>query len=178
MANEHFTDALRDAYHLVEAKFLAGEYRRTQDPWHAVNASGHYRKCSEAAAAIELLDTLPSQQLRDAKIRSAVCTTRGGGMRDLGRLDEALVMGEQGHQPQPRDFRPCTLLGAVHMELGNFGDARDWYAKAEGRGASERSIDSELRGILRRLDKSRREAMRAFLVAENPDRYGWAKSVK
>lgn len=67
----------------------------------------------------------------------------------------------------------------------HFTDAlRDAYHLVEAkflasdRGASERSIDSDLRGILRRLDKGRREAMRAFLMAENPDRYSWANNVK
>jgi Flp pilus assembly protein TadD len=105
-----------------------------------------------------------------------VCTTRGGAMRDLGQLDEARKLGEQGHQYMPRDFRPCTLLGAVHMELGNFGDARDWYAKAEDLGASERSIDSDLRSIFWRVENTKREAMRAFLMSEDPDRYRWVNN--
>jgi tetratricopeptide (TPR) repeat protein len=175
-AKEHFTDALRDAFHLIEANFFASEYERTQDPWNAVNASGHYRKCGQSTAAIELLDTVPLHQLEGPKIQSAVCTTRGGAMRDLGQLDEARKLGEQGHQYMPRDFRPCTLLGAVHMELGNFGDARDWYAKAEDLGASERSIDSDLRSIFWRVENTKREAMRAFLMSEDPDRYRWVNN--
>lgn len=170
---EHFTEELRKTYHLREAEFFAGEYRRTQDPWSAVNASRHFRKCDRSASALELLDSVPPYRLKHSKINSAMCTTRGGVMRDMGRLNDARQLGEQGHEFMPRDFRPCTLLGAVHMELSNFGDARDWYAKAEERGASHRAIDSELRSIFMQADPAKREAIKAFLLEEDPVRYGW-----
>lgn len=172
-AEEYFTDEVEAAYHLSEAEFYAGEYRRTGDPWNTVNASGHYRKCSRPKAALELLDSASVSPLKDSKLKSAMCTTRGGVMRDMGQLDEARQLGERGHELKPKDFRPCTLLGAVHMELGNFGEAHDWYAKAEQLGASERSIDADLRTIFHRVDQSRREAIKAFLLAKDPTRYGW-----
>lgn len=173
VAKEYFSEVLQKVYHLREAEFYAGEYRRTQDPWSAVNGSGHYRKCDQPKAAFELLDSVPAKSLKDAKVKSAMCTTRGGVMRDLGRRSEALQLGEQGHELQPRNFRPCTLLGAVHMELGNLGEGMDWYAKAEERGASERSVDTELRSIFQRADKAKREAIKAVLLADDPTRYRW-----
>lgn len=172
-AKEHFTEVLRRAYHLREAEFFADEYRRTQDPWNAVSASGHYRKCNQPEAALELLDSVSTRRLKDPKIKSAMCTTRGGVMRDMGQLNEARQLGMHGHEFKPLDFRPCTLLGAVHMELDNFDEARDWYAKAEERGASERAIDADLRSIFQRADQAKREAIKAFLLAEDPNRYRW-----
>lgn len=173
VAKGHFTDALQEAHHLHEAEFFADEYRRTQDPWSAINASSHYRKCKQTGAALQLLDSVPAHHLKDLKTKAAMCTTRGGVMRDMGRLDDARQLGERGHAFQPQDFRPCTLLGAVHMELGNFDEGRNWYVQAEERGASERTIDSELRGIFIRGDKAKREAMKAFLLAQDPNRYRW-----
>lgn len=40
-------------------------------------------------------------------------------MRDAGRLTEARTLGLEAHELTPSDFRPCTLLGAVSMGLGN-----------------------------------------------------------
>lgn len=176
-AEEYFTDELQEAYHLREAEFYAGEYRQTQDPWNAVNASGHYRKCSRPEAALELLDNASGCRLNDPKIKSAMNTTRGGVMRDMGQLDEARQLGEQGHEFKPQDFRPCTLLGAVHMELGNFGEGHDWYAKAEKRGASTRAIDADLRSIFQRADPVKREAIKTFLLAKDPNRYRWVNDM-
>ncbi|SDR80514.1 hypothetical protein SAMN05216271_0444 [Halopseudomonas sabulinigri] len=175
---EHFTEELRKTYHLREAEFCGNEYRRTLDPWKAINASGHFRKCDQPESALELLASVPSNRFKHPKIHSAMCTTRGGVMRDLGRRNEALQFGKQGHELQPRNFRPCTLLGAVYVELGNFVDGHGWYAKAEERGASTQSIDTELRGIFLRADKSRRETMRAALLAKDPIRYRWVKNKK
>lgn len=172
-AEEYFTTELQKAFHLCEAEFYAVEYRRTQDPWNAVNASGHYRKCSRPEAAFELLNSTSGCHLKDPKIKSAMSTTRGGVMRDMGQLDEARQLGEQGHELKPQDFRPCTLLGAVHMEMGNYGEAHDWYAKAEKRGASERAIDADLRSIFQRADQVKREAIKAFLLAKDSNRYRW-----
>lgn len=177
-AKQHFTEELRQAYHLREAEFFAGEYNRTLDPWNAVNASKHYRKCDQPEKALELLDSVPAATPKDPKIKSAMCTTRGGVMRDMGQLDEARQLGEQGHEYKPQDFRPCTLLGAVHMELGNFSEAQDWYTKAKERGASERSIDAELIRIFQRADQAKREAIKAFLLAEDPNRYRWVNDTR
>ncbi len=94
-------------------------------------------------------------------------------MRDLGQRDEALRLGAQAHLLQPRNFHPCTLLGAVHMESGNFAEGHAWYTKAQERGASERVIDSELRSIFQRADPTRRAAMKAYLLTNDPDRFQW-----
>jgi len=177
-AKGFFSEKLRQAYHRLEAEFCAGEYRRTQDPWNAVNASGHYRKCEGQPAALELLDSVPEARLKQPKLKSALLTTRGGVLRDLGRRREAMQLGEQAHALQLRNFRPCTLLGALHMESGNFAEGQEWYAKAEERGASQQSIDSELRSIFQRASEDERKKLRAFLLAENPVRYLWAADSK
>lgn len=172
-ARDCFSKELRDAHHLREATFLASEFRQTRDPWKAASASSHFRQCHRPQEALELLDCLPLSELRNPKIKSALCTTRGGVMRDLGQRDEAIRLGAQAHLLQPRNFRPCTLLGAVHMESGNFAEGHAWYSKAQERGASERVIDNELWGIFQRADPARRAAMKAYLFTNDPDRYHW-----
>ncbi len=172
-AKKHFTAVLRNAYHRLEADFHADQYCRTQDPWNVVNASGHYRKCDQPNTALELIDSVPSDRLKQPKVRSAIFTTRGGVMRDLGQRSVAIELGETAHALMPKDYRPCTLLGAVHMELQNFDKGHEWYEKARERGAPEKGIDSELRSIFQQLDLAGREAMKNFLLAEDSHRYQW-----
>lgn len=174
-AKKYFTAELRNAYHRLEADFNATQYRCTRDPWNAVNASKHYRKCDQPTAALELIDSVPRDQLEQPKVRSAIFTTRGGVMRDLGRRPEAIEMGEMAHALMPKDYRPCTLLGAVHMELRHFEKGHEWYEKARKRGAPEEGIDSELRSIFQQLDSVGREAMKKFLFAESSHLYPWLK---
>ena len=173
---DYFSEAFQSAFHAREADFFACEYRRTTDPWNAVNASGHYRKCDQARKAHDLLISIPIERQKVPKLRSAIATTHGGVMRDLKRLVEALNFGKYAHELTQKDYRPCTLLGAVNFELGHYDIARDWYAKALERGATERSIDHELRSIFLRADPNKREEIRAFLLREDPERYRWVNS--
>jgi len=175
---DYYTEILQAAFHEREAEFYTSEYKRTSDPWNAVNASGHYRKCNQAKKAHDLLTTIPAGRQKAPKLNSAICTTHGGVMRDLKRFDEALKFGTQAHDLTPKDFRPCTLLGAVNFEVGNYDIGRDWYVKATERGASEGSIDYDLRGIFLRADNAKREEIRAFLLSEDSERYKWVRDLK
>jgi hypothetical protein len=172
-AKSCFTEKLQGAHHLREAEYFADAYRRTRDPWNVVNASGHYRRCQLPHSALELIDEVPDSALNTTKIRSAMSTTQGGVMRDLGRRAEGIHLGKQAHTLTPKDFRPCTLLGALYMELGQFENGQDWYAKAEARGATIKSIDNELKAIFYRADKPAREALKAALLKDDSVRYGW-----
>lgn len=174
---DYYSEILQATFHEREAEFFASEYRRTSDPWNAVNASGHFRKCEQARKAHDLLTSIPSERQKAPKLRSAIATTHGGAMRDLRRLDDALRFGNQAHTLTPKDFRPCTLLGAVNFELGHYDIGQDWYAKAIDRGATERSIDYDLRGILLRADPEKRKEIQAFLLRKDPERYRWVSNL-
>lgn len=175
VGEDYFSDELRAAYHQLEAEFFAGEYNKTRDPWMAVNASGHFRKCNRARDADSLLGTINIEQQKSNKLKAALCTTRGGVMRDLSQWDEALHLGEKAHALKAEDYRPCTLLGAIHMETGNFSLGQEWYAKAVERGATIDSVDQDLRKIFFRAERSNQAEMRDFLLSEDPIRYAWVK---
>lgn len=169
----YYTEALKTAYHEREAQFHASEYNQTNDPWCAVNASKHYRKASQAIKAHNLLTTIPEISHGDSKLESAISTTHGGVMRDLNRFEEAMEFANKAHILTPKDFRPCTLLGAINFEIGNYEVGHDWYLKASERGASERSIDNDLRSIYKRADKSKREKLKAFLLRVDSIKHNW-----
>jgi hypothetical protein len=175
VAKPYFSDQLRAAYHRLEADFFIGEYKRTRDPWKAINASSQLRKCSDAPEAEALLSAVDTSLLKSAKLRSAFDTTRGGVMRDLRRWQDALRLGESAHSLAPNDFRPCTLLGAIHMELDQFDVGQAWYAKAVERGAKVESVDQDLQSVFSRSDRDKQAAMRAFLLDDDPVRYAWAR---
>jgi hypothetical protein len=169
----YYSETLRLQFHAHEAEFHSTEYKRTGDPWSAVNASSHYRKSKQAKHAHALLITIPAEQQKTSKLKSAIRTTHGGALRDMQRWDEAIALGTEAHTLTPKDFRPCTLLRAVNFEQGNYNLAKTWYEKTVQRGASENTIDRDLRGIFERADKARREEIRAVLLSEDPVRYGW-----
>lgn len=96
-------------------------------------------------------------------------------MRDLRRLDEAKALASEAHGLTPSDYRPCTLLGAVHIELGALHEGHEWYAKAESLGASRQTIDNDLRGLLMRSPIEEQHRIREYLLHHDPQRFAWLR---
>jgi len=128
-----------------------------------------------ARDADAILRTIRVEQQKSLKLKSALCTTHGGVMRDLKHWDEALRLGEKAHAFRPDDYRPCTLLGAVHMETGNCNLGWEWYDKAIKRGATVDSVDQDLRNIFFRANHAEQKEMSDFLLRIDPIRYEWAR---
>jgi hypothetical protein len=166
---------IQHAFHRIEADFYIGEYKRTDDIWKAVSASSHLRKCDASKEAHTLLSAISDNRLKQKKLKSAVRTTHGGVLRDLGQHNEALEFGEEAHSLLPDDFRPCTLMGALNIELGQIDVGHDWYRKAEARGAPPDSIDSELRSLITRMAPEKREEVTRQLLGIDPVRYAWLR---
>jgi hypothetical protein len=175
--NDYYSEKLKAAHHLMEAEFYHGQFKKSQDIWMVINASSHYRKCDKAGVADALLSTVEIERKKSNKQKSAFFTTFGGVKRDLGFKDEAIKLGEKAHILVSKDFRPCTLIGAVYMETGHYTLGQQWYEKAAERGATERTIDSDLRSIFIRADKARKDALRTHLLKVDPERYRWVKDI-
>lgn len=170
-----FTKPLRNAFHHNEALHHKAIFERTGNPRHAVNANSHFRKANEASAGLALLDGIDVASQHDARLRSALWTTKGGSLRDMGRHAEAMHAAMAGHSADNCSFHPCTLLGALHYEIGNRSEGDAWFAKAVERGASNEVVDHELQIIWRRSNKAQRAGMRAHLLALDPHRYAWVR---
>ena len=170
-----WTDELQRAWHALEAAALTKAWESSGDTWNAVNASGHWRKAGEPERALRLTDAALAKVGSNPKIRSALATTRGGAMRDLRRLDEAKALASEAHQLTSSDYRPCTLLGAVHIELGDLLTGHEWYAKAESLGAPRQAIDHEWRGLLMRSSIQEQQRIREFLLRQDPERFSWLR---
>jgi hypothetical protein len=72
-----------------------------------------------------------------------------------------------------RSFHPCTLIGAIHFETGDFALGEKWFAMGVQRGATFDAIDSEVRAILRRLNDVHRSTLVEHLLKADPVRYAW-----
>jgi len=173
VGRDYRTDEVMAAYHRLEADHHLGEWKATGNIWCAVSASSHLRKCNASMEAHVLLSAIPGQRLTSAKLRSAFLTTHGGALRDLQRHEEAKGLAVEAHATRPSDYRPCTLLGALHIELGLIGEGHEWYRKAESLGAPAGHVESELRRIVLRLAPAQRASVVNELIATDPIRYQW-----
>jgi len=171
----YYTKKLREKYHENEAGYFLSKFRISNNPWDVINASSQLRKCDQSRKANSILTKVNNNILNSKKIKSAFRTTLGGVKRDLNIFPEALSLGEKAHVLTPKDFRPCTLLGAVNIEIGNYEEGKSWYQKAIDRGATEKSVDDDLRSIFKRTQKSNRKKLAIFLYKNDPSRYNWVK---
>ena len=171
----YYTKSLREKYHRIEAEYYLAKYQKSKNPWDIINCSSHFRKCNCATKANSVLVKIYTSKFKTKKIESAFNTTYGGVKRDIGAYNEAIELGNKAHTLTPDDFRPCTLLGAVNIEMGHYTEGQSWYQMAIERGASEKSVDDDLRSILKRFEKSKRKDLAVFLFKREPERYGWVK---
>lgn len=170
--SDYWTEELRKAHHYNKAQAYSEEWIKTKDVWQAINACAHWRKADCADTGLAIAEQALSQ-VTDENMRSVVLTTRGGAQRDLRRYDEAKLSGGEAHNLKPSDFRPCTLLGAVHLEMGDYTAGADWYAKAEALGATQAVIDRELQSILGAASPEERKRLKIVLKSLYPHRYSW-----
>jgi hypothetical protein len=170
---KYWSAELRKAHHENIAKILSDEWIQTKDVWKAINACGHWRKAGDSEKGLAIAEEALDQAAKTSKPRSALLTTGGGALRDLSRLHDAVRFGEEAHFLTPEDFRPCTLLGAVHIEMGAHDTGAEWYEKAEARGASRNLIDQELQSILNAAAPKERNQIIKALKARDASRYDW-----
>jgi hypothetical protein len=172
-ADDCWTAELERAWHISEAEALSVAWQKRADPWDAINASSHWRKADEPARAVLLTKAAKAKVGANKKARSALATTCGGALRDLHRREEAKALAIEAHHLTPADFRPCTLAGAVFMELGDLAAGHSWYAKAETLGADRLSVDQDLLALIASAPKSEQQRIREFLLKQDPERFSW-----
>lgn len=173
-----FTTKVRHKFHRLEADYYLHEYaNNTKNTWNAINASSHLRKCQASIEAEGLLEKISIQDIKDKKLLSAYFTTLGGVRRDLSNVKIAIENAFKAHKLTPDNYRPCTLLGAIYMETDQYTLGHEWYEKASKRGATNQSINADLKSIIVKMDKAKRKEMVEYLLKLNPYTYTWLKSL-
>jgi tetratricopeptide (TPR) repeat protein len=174
---DHFSSAIRRVFHENEAELCRKAFEKTGDIWQAINANSHFRKANQSGKGLSLVESINVDSLKDKHQHSTLLTTKGGSYRDLGRLSEARGVAEKAHALNPKSYHPCTLLGAIHYQLREFGLGDAWFAKAVERGAKQDVVDGELRSLLRRVGADKQREIADHLLRSDPLRYAWVKSI-
>lgn len=165
-------------YHRLEAEYYVDLYQKDKRIWHLINASSHFRKANLAQKAHDLLfsNVLNKIPHWDRKLRSAFWTTFGGVKRDLGLFHDGINMAYEAHELAPKDYRPCTLLGALYFEIRQYNEGTEWFEKAEERGASKHNSDAEIKAIYHKANKEDKAKLKDYLLKLDPSRYAWLNS--
>jgi len=161
-------------HHTLEAQFYEAEYQRTENRWNLASASAHWRKAEMPEDALKLTD-LDFEKVKPAKLRQALLTTRGGALRDLGRLPDAEECALEAIKHYPDSHNPYTLMGALCYETGRYAEGYGWFEEASKRGATPRSEDAEIKRI---LDRTKDQDLVEYLLKKDQDRFDWVKKYR
>ena len=163
----------------LEAFFAEQEYRRTKNKWFLVNASSYWRKAEEPEKALCLTEQMDFNKIKEAKLKQALLTTRGGALRDLDDLINAEKCALQAIEYWSKSHNPYTLLGAICYDTRRYDEGYQWFEEARKRGATEKDENVEIKRILLKTkDKKELQALIDFLLSKNPHRYDWVNSYR
>jgi hypothetical protein len=170
-------DPIVNKNNLHLAQLHLANWQDRNKPWELVNASAVYRKLNMSKVIKPVLeDSYPFKFTNNnEKLKSALLTTYGGVCRDLGSNKQSIKLGHEAHKVTPLNFRPCTLLGAVHISTGEFSLGHEWYEKAKERGFSQGAYDNDIRSIYIRANKEMKKRIKQNLI-QTGHKYDWLKS--
>jgi hypothetical protein len=162
--NEYITQA----FYLNRAQNHLAQWKCSNKPWSLVNAIADYRKSKSPHEVLGVVkSSYPFKFSRgNKKLNSALLTTSGGVYRDLSQYTESLKLGTEANRLTPSDFRPCTLIGASNILLGNVSEGYEWYQKAIERGFKPDSYDNELRSVYMRCSKQIKKELKSDLLGK------------
>jgi hypothetical protein len=162
-------------HHTIEAKFYESEFQNTKNHWNLASASAHWRKAERPEHALNLTDNLNLKQIKPAKLRAALLTTRGGTLRDIDRLEEAEKCALDAIQHFPDSHNPYTLMGALCYDRRCYEEGDKWFDEAVKRGAKFDEQDAEIKRILRKIKGQERKELIDHLLKKDPHRFAWVK---
>ena len=131
------------------------------NPWDAVQSCSLLRITNDHIKALKLSAKLPTDTW-NGKVRSALLTTRGGALRDLGQLEESWSCAQdalKSHQDGPHTF---MLLGALCYQTDRYAEGDGYFQSARERGATDRQIE----GMRADADRRKRPAPLPFKSPE------------
>ncbi len=176
------TNKIFTRHYELEAVFAELEYQRTKNKWFLVNASSYWRKAGEPENALHLTEQIDFNKIKEAKLKQALLTTRGGALRDLNKLVDAEKCALQAIEYWPKSHNPYTLLGAICYDTRRYDEGYQWFEEARKRGATEKDENVEIKRILQKTkdekDEKKLKEFIDFLLAKDPHRYDWVKKYR
>jgi hypothetical protein len=164
------------AHHRLQALHFEEEFQRTKDHMNLVYSSSNWRKADEPNRALKLTNNLQNiRSLKKVELKSALLTTRGGALRDLGQLEEAENCALEAITYFSKKYYPYTLMGALCYDTRRYVQGDKWFEKAVKLGAEPKDQDAELKGILRKKKGKELQDIIDHLVKKDPERFKWVK---
>ena len=108
------------------------DYSRSRNGWRLIEASSYWRAARRPEKALKATDRLLEEHFASGppRFRSAILTTRGGALRDLGDLDAAERCAREGADQDQSSYHPHNLLGRILWQRGKAEEGDKCFARA------------------------------------------------
>ena len=160
-------------------RLLAWSYyllaKKTDDKWMGVKACKFWRQADLPQKAIEFSEKLLSSVGNDSRLRSALLTTRGAALRDVGNLKMSKECALGAAAVSPTSFHPYNLLGGISYDQGDPEEGDGYFAKAVRLGATPINQDFEIRKSVERAEGETQAKLVEHLLRKDSAKYEWAR---
>ena len=152
-------------------------HKHSGDPWLLVKACKFLRKASLPEKVLSVTSDAFLSRFQNAKVRSALLTTRGGAFRDLNELASAKMSALDAIRASPVSYHPHNLIGAILYEEGSPSEGDEHFTEAIRLGSTPRDQDYEIRKALARSTVEARDKVINYLLSKDPNKYSWVRNL-
>ena len=145
------------------------------DKWMGVKACKFWRQADLPQKAIDFSEKLLLSVGNDAKLRSALLTTRGAALRDVGNLEMSKECALGAVEVSPNSFHPFNLLGGISYDEGEPAVGDNYFAEAVRLGATPMNQEFEIRRSVERAEGETRARIIKHLLRKDSTKYAWAR---
>ncbi|MDY7016162.1 MAG: hypothetical protein SVX43_21710 [Cyanobacteriota bacterium] len=155
------------------AIFYQKKHKESESLLDLIEAVKYWRKARMPKTALKLTFKI---QLENNKMISALLTTRGGVLRDMGKLKGAEKCALEALQYNPHGCYCYNLLGAIYYQLGNPNKGDEYFKIAEQLGSRTDIQEAAIFDIFeRKANPKTKEVIAINLSKKDTIRYKWAK---
>lgn len=145
------------------------------DKWMGVKACKFWRLADLPQKAIDYSEKLLLSVGNDTRLRSALLTTRGAALRDVGNLEMSKECALGAVEVSPNSFHPFNLLGGISYDEGEPAVGDNYFAEAVRLGATPMNQEFEIRRSVERAEGETRARIIEHLLRKDSTKYAWAR---
>ena len=154
------------------AIYFQGIYEFTNNLWDLVQASRYWRDEGKPNRALEITNNITTS---DTKLKSAILTTRGAALKDIGHLNKAESLAQEAICLTPKSHYPYNLMGAICYQLMRPSEGDKYFSEAITLGAGEQLQDNMRRKALGQMSSKERKIVAEHLLSLDRVRFAWVE---
>ncbi|WP_436660318.1 tetratricopeptide repeat protein [Acinetobacter sp. P1(2025)] len=172
-----FTQKVKIKYHQIEAAYYKKKYQEKKNEWKAIVTATHLLKCNDFKTAKTFLTDTNIHLSSNKKLLCNYFLLLGQIVFNLNQIKQAIEYTTKAFEQQPTNEQVLTALGTMYIYDGQYRIGHAWYQKAIDRGASPKTIETEIRTIILKTKPSERKNVANTLLEFNVGHCFWLREL-